>query len=120
MSFQTGYRRLEVEDVGGVTVVTFRFRQILSEAAVQALSQHLQRLVAGSDRRLLLNFSNVERLSSAVLGSVVALNRAVRQAGGKLALCGLRQDLFYLFTITRLDRQLDLYASEGEALQDLL
>jgi anti-anti-sigma factor len=120
MSFQIGYRGLEVEDVGGVTVVTVRYRQILSEAAVQALSEQLLRLAAGSGRRLILNFGNVERLSSAVLGSVVALNRAVRRTGGRLVLCAVRPDLSHLFTITRLDRYLDLYPSEGEALQDLL
>jgi anti-anti-sigma factor len=120
MSLQTGYGGLEIEAVGGVTVVQFRDRQILSEAAVQALGQQLLGLAAGSDRQLLLNFGNVERLSSAVLGQVVALDRAVRRAGGRLALCGARPDLAHLLTITRLDRYLDLYPSEGEALQGLL
>jgi anti-sigma B factor antagonist len=120
MSLQTGYRGLEIEAVGGVTVVAFRRRQILSEAAVQELGQQLLGLATGSDCRLVLNFGGVERLSSAVLGQVVALERAVRRAGGRLALCGVRPDLSHLFTITRLDRYLDLYPSEGEALQDLL
>jgi len=120
MSLQLEYKGLLTETVGGVTVVTFRQRQILSEAAVQALGQQLLGLAAGSGRRLLLNFGNVERLSSAVLGQVVALGRAVRRDGGRLALCGLRPDLSQLFTITLLDRNLDLYPSEGEALQDFL
>jgi anti-anti-sigma factor len=120
MSRQTGHGGLEIEAVGGVTVVQFRARQIVSEAAVQALGEQLLSLAAGSDRQLLLNFGNVERLSSAVLGSVVALDRAVRRAGGRLALCGLRPDLAHLLTTTRLDRHLAIYPSEGEALQDLL
>jgi anti-sigma B factor antagonist len=121
MSLQTAYKGLEVEAVGGVTVVHFRDRQILSEAAVQALGQQLLGLAAGPGRRkLVLNFGNVERLSSAVLGQVVALDRAVRRAGGRLALCGARPDLSHLLAITRLDRHLDLYPSEGDALQDLL
>jgi anti-anti-sigma factor len=120
MSWQRGYRGLEIEAVGGVTLVTIRQRQILNEAAVQALGQQLLDLANGSGRRLVLNFGNVERLSSAVLGQVVALGRAVRRDGGRLVLCGVRPDLSPLFTITRLDRSLELYPSEGEALQDLL
>jgi anti-anti-sigma factor len=121
MSLQTRYGGLETEAVGGVTVVTFRDRQILSEAAVQALGQQLLGLAAGSGRRrLVLNFGNVRQLSSAVLGQVVALDRAVRQAGGRLSLCGVRPDLAHLLKVTRLDRYLDLYPSEGEALQSLL
>jgi len=120
MSWQTGYGGLEIEAVGGVTVVQFRARQIVSEAAVQALGQQLLSLAAGSDRQLLLNFGNVERLSSAVLGSVVALERAVRRAGGRLALCGVRPDLAYILAVTRLDQHLELYPSEEDALQSLL
>jgi anti-sigma B factor antagonist len=55
-----------------------------------------------------------------VLGSVVALHRAVRRAGGRLALCGVRPELAHLLTSTRLDKYLDIYPSEEEALQDLL
>jgi anti-sigma B factor antagonist len=121
MSLQTKYGGLETEAVGGVTVVTFRDRQLLSEATVQALGRQLLGLAAGSGRRrLVLNFGNVERLSSAVLGQVVALDRAVRRVGGRLALCGVRPDLSHLLTVTRLDRYLDLYPSEEEALQALL
>src|SRR5215468_9218365 len=110
MSLPTGYGRLEIETVGGVTVVKFKDRQILSEAAVQALGQQLRDLVERAGRRqLVLNFGNVERLSSAVLGQVVALERVVRRAGGRLALCGVRSDLSHLLTVTRLDKYLNLY-----------
>src|SRR5262249_5296725 len=121
MTLQTGYGRLEIEAVAGVTLVKFRDCHILSEAAVQALGQQLMGLAAGSGRRpLVLNFGNVERLSNALAGQVAALERAVRRAGGKLALCGVRRDLFHLLTVTRLDRRLDVYPGEWEALQDLL
>ena len=121
MSLHTGHGGLEIEAVGGVTVVKFRDREILSDEAVQALGQQLLGLAAGSGPcQLLLDFGNVERLSSAVLGQVVALERAVRRAGGKPVLCGVRPDLADVLIITRLDKYLDLYPSEEEALQSLL
>lgn len=121
MPLPTRRGELEIESVGGVTVVHFLHRRILTAAAVETLGEQLRSLVERSGRRqLVLNFGNVERLSSAVLGQVVALDRAVRQAGGRLALCGVRPDLSHFLTIIRLDRYLDLYPSEGEALQSLL
>ncbi len=68
----------------------------LSEEGAVAGAKVRAIMAAGSGRRLLLNFGNVERLSSAVLGQVVALGRAVRRDGGRLALCGLRPDLSQL------------------------
>jgi anti-anti-sigma factor len=121
MSWQTRYGGLEIEAVGRVTVVTLRYGQVLSGWAVEALGQQLGGLVAGlGGRHLVLNFGNVERLSSAVLAHVVALDREVRRAGGRLALCGLRPELADLLRITGLDRYLELYPSEGEAWQSLL
>jgi len=81
----------------------------------------LQGLAAGSGPcQLLLDFGNVERLSSAVLGQVVALERAVRRAGGKMVVCGVRPDLSDVLIITRLAKYLDLYHREEEGLQSLL
>jgi anti-sigma B factor antagonist len=121
MSLQTRHGGLEIESVGRVTVVKFLHRRILTEALVETLGRQLLGLVEDSSRcHLVLNFGNVERLSSALLGKVVALERAVRGAGGRLAVCKVRPELNHLLKLTRLDKYMDLYASEWEALQDLL
>jgi anti-anti-sigma factor len=67
-----------------------------------------------------INFGNVERLSSAMLGKVVALERAARRAGGVVAICEIQPELKHLLKLTRLDKYMHVYDSEGKALQDLL
>ena len=65
-------RRLEVEDIGDVTVVNFVDRRILDEQNIQVIGEQLFSLVDELGRRkVLLNFKNVEFLSSAALGKRV-------------------------------------------------
>ena len=67
-------RRLEVEDIGDVTVVSFTDRKILDEQNIQIIGEQLFSLVDEEGwRKILLNFGNVEYLSSAALGKFITL-----------------------------------------------
>jgi anti-sigma B factor antagonist len=52
---------------------------------------------------LLLNFENVSYLSSAALTELIRIRETVRKNGGALRLCGLSQDIYKVFEITKLD-----------------
>ena len=76
--------------VGDVTVVNFLDRRILDEQSVQAIGEQLFSLVDELGRKqLLLDFGNVESLSSPVLGIIATLNKKVTAAGGRLLACNL-------------------------------
>ena len=63
------HRRLQLSQVGDVSVIRFVDRKILDEANIQELGQELFQLIEEEKRQnLLLNFSSVEFLSSAALG----------------------------------------------------
>ena len=86
MSQQPRRRRLEVEDIGDIAVVNFVDKKILDEQNIQMIGDDLFRLVDELGRRkILLNFGNVEFLSSAALGKLITLHRKLqavqRQAG---------------------------------------
>jgi anti-sigma B factor antagonist len=111
-------RRLEVEDIGDVTVVSFTDKKILDEQNIQVIGEQLFGLVDDSGRtKLLLNFSNVEYMSSAALGKLITLNKKVQAAGGKLVLCNIIPQIREVFEITRLDKVLVIRGDEQEALQ---
>src|SRR5580765_4746509 len=96
-------QRITFEDVGDVTVVRFVDRKILDEQNIQAIGDDLFRLVDELGRRkILLNFSNVEFLSSAALGKLITLNRKVQAVRGKLVLCGISKEIKEVFEITKL------------------
>src|SRR3954452_4006099 len=87
-------RRLVVEDIGDITVVNFVDKKILDEQNIQMIGDDLFRLVDELGRRkLLLNFANVEFMSSAALGKLIRLHQRLNQVGGKLILCGISKSI---------------------------
>src|SRR6266581_5234347 len=117
-SSQPKRRRLEVEDIGDVTVVSFTDKKILDEQNIQVIGEQLFSLVDELGRRkLLLNFGNVEYLSSAALGKFITLNKKVQAAGGRLILCNIDPQIREVFEITKLDKLFVIKGDEQEALQ---
>src|ERR1700674_2008854 len=105
MSAQPRRRGLEVEGIGDVPVVNFTDKKILDEQNIQIIGEQLFSLVDDLGRRkLLLNFSNVEYLSSAALGKFITLNKKVNAAGGRLILCNIDPQIYEVFEITKLNK----------------
>jgi len=112
------HRRVEVSEVGDVTVVRFVDRKVLDTANIQELSDELFALVEKDNRKsLLLNFSRVEFLSSAALNKLILLDRSVKKHGGRLRLCCLRPEIREVFEITRLDQMFEIGDDEAESLK---
>jgi anti-sigma B factor antagonist len=111
-------RRLEVEDIGDVTVVNFIDRKILDEQNIQKIGEDLFSLVDELGRKkILLNFGNVEYLSSAALGKFISLNKKVQMASGKLVLCNIDPQIYEVFEITKLNKLFNMQKDEQSALQ---
>src|SRR5260370_3300332 len=103
MSSPPRRRRLEVEDIGDVTGVNFTDRKILDEQNIQVIGEQLFSLVDEAGRKkILLNFGNVEYLSSAALGKLITLNKKLQAAGGKLILLNIEPQIYEVFEITHL------------------
>lgn len=118
MSSPARRRRLEVEEIGDVTVVNFVDRKILDEQNIQIIGEQLFSLVDEDGRRkILLNFGNVEYLSSAALGKLITLNKKLQQAQGKLILCNIDPQIHEVFEITKLDKFFKIAKEEQQALQ---
>ena len=112
-----GNRRLELSEVGDVTVVRFADRKILDEASIQELGAELFRLVEEDHRKkILLNFTNVDFLSSAALGKLITLDRKVKANSGKLKLSNIRPEIYEVFAITKLNKLFDIKDDEAAAL----
>src|SRR5262249_33573476 len=75
MKSQLVRRRLELEDIGEVTVASFTDRKLLDEQSLQDISEQLVCLVDELGRKkLLLNFGNIQDISSLALGMLLRLN----------------------------------------------
>jgi anti-sigma B factor antagonist len=122
MSTQPRQRRLNKEHIDDVTVINFVDKKILDEQNIQMIGDQLSTLVEEENtqrdcKKFLLNFGNVEYLSSAALGKLIALNKKIKGLGGRLMLCNIHPDIREVFEITRLSTFITIQEDEQAALQ---
>ena len=110
-------QRITVEDVGDVAVVQFVDKKILDEQNIQLIGDDLFKLIDELGRRkLLLNFSNVDFMSSAALGKLIRLDQRMKAVGGKVIMCGISKDIMQVFVLTKLDKILKIVKDEQTGL----
>jgi anti-sigma B factor antagonist len=113
----SAYQRLEVKEVGDVSVVYFRDQKIIEDLRIQELGQELFQLVETEKRKkLLLNFASVDFLSSAALGKLITLDKKVKANSGAMKFCNIRPEIYEVFAITRLNRLFDIKKDEADGL----
>lgn len=120
MSVELPTDLLEVASPEGVTVVRFKRRTILDPASIEAVGERLAELTGeGEGRRIALDFSRVESLTSGMLGKFLALHQSVERTGGKLVFCGVGPFLKQIFTICNIPETIPILADEAEAVRAL-
>lgn len=92
-----------------VTIATFNDLTILDEQQIRDLEAELLSIVANNgEKRLILDFANVQFMSSAFLGLLVKVHKRAIEAGGELQLYNLDSKIYKIFEITRLTKILDI------------
>jgi anti-sigma B factor antagonist len=113
-------QRLRVEQVADVSVVYFLDKRILDEPTIQVIAEQLSSLVdQGGRRKLLLNFTNVEYLSSAALGKLINLHNKLHAQQGQLAMCNIFPQILEVFAVTKFDKIFKVFPDEEAAMAGL-
>jgi anti-sigma B factor antagonist len=108
---------LAFESHGRITVGTVESASVLDALNVAEFGQAVLSFVERQrDLQLLLDFSNVNYLSSAVLTELLRIKEAAEKGGGTMRLCGLNDDIRKVFTITNLDKVLVLYGDTEDGI----
>jgi anti-sigma B factor antagonist len=109
---------MTAEQIGDVTVVKMTTPSILDEQVVQAIGRQLFDLAERAERcRLVIDFGPVERVTSILIGKLIALHKKIQGEGGRLVLCSIKPKLFEIFEILHLHSLFNICANEEEALQ---
>jgi len=107
---------VEVSREGDISVVRFADRKILEEIPIAEIGERLTSLAdSEAGVKMLLDFENVEHLSSAVLSMLINLNKRVGEQGGQLKLANIRPQIYEVFKITRLNEVFDIHESTAKA-----
>ena len=100
-----------------IRIVEFTNNRILDEANIADIGSTLGALIEeGDNPRLLLDFNNVDHLSSAALGMLINANNKVRERSGQLRLTNIKPQILEVFVITKLNKLFRIFPSRAEAL----
>ncbi|MCC9599053.1 STAS domain-containing protein [Stieleria sp. JC731] len=78
------------------------------------IEEHLTAALENPFRRVIVDLSNVQWISSAGLNELIHLQSMIRSSGTELQLLGLCETVRDVFRITRLERFFDVERSEWE------
>jgi anti-sigma B factor antagonist len=111
--------RISVYYAQNATIVTLTDEKLLEDDDIKALEESIMPLVDDSQVNLVIDFSNVQFLSSAVLGLLIRISKKISENKGRLKFCSINSKIFDIFKITRLDEIFEIYDDAKKALQSL-
>lgn len=119
MSETTDYKYIRTEKRDGATIVHFNEGRLLDETLIRDIGKELITLAERDEPKIILKFSNVEFLASAMLGKLITLQRRVQQNNGALGFCSIPADTYEVFRISKLDNYFNVFPDEEKALEAL-
>ncbi len=107
---------LDITTREDIWIVLFRQSSIGSMGEIEKIADILRALVCKQHpAKMIIDFSNVRFFSSQMLGLLVDLWRRMKEAGGKLLICGINPQLIRVFRITHLDKLFEFYENSAAA-----
>jgi anti-anti-sigma factor len=109
--------KIDVAEVKGVAVARLLPRVIVADDEIRAIGNELGDLIDSGKNRIALNFGNVERLSSQVIGEVLRVYRRCTEDGGMLKICKVNPQVAAIFAMTNLERHVEVFLDEKPAVE---
>jgi anti-sigma B factor antagonist len=83
------------------------------------LKSHVSKLLTEGHRNVVLNLAQVETLDSFGIAVLISLLKLCKEIKGNLTLYGLNEQVSRLMEITHMDRVLEIWESEGQAISQV-
>ncbi|MBN1437546.1 MAG: STAS domain-containing protein [Sedimentisphaerales bacterium] len=110
--------RIEVTREGSITIVDLLDEEVLEEHIIADIAESLFGVIEDEKPvKMVLSFARVKHMSSAALGMLIRLNKHTEETGGCLKLCDIREALYQVFLITKLNKLFDIYDNEDTAVK---
>jgi anti-sigma B factor antagonist len=108
--------QLNTRQVNDVTVIDVSGRITLGEGT-SVMRDAMRDLIAGGNRKILLNLGEVAYIDSSGFGELVSTYTSLTKAGGTLKLVGLTERVKTLMRMTNLDTVFEAHEDEARALR---
>lgn len=111
---------LNVRKVGSAVVLEFARTDLTDGVLIRSLGDEIYQVIKPiSNPSVIVDMGQVERLSSATLGMLVALRKVIDNMDGRMRVANVTADLQAIFKMTRLDVTLHLHESIDAAVESL-
>lgn len=112
--------KISVDYGENATIVTLADEKILEEEDIRAVQESIMSVIEQAGRiNLVLDFRNVQFLSSAVLGFLIRISKKIYEHDGQLKLCNISPKIHEIFKITRLTKIFDIHEDVESAIEGL-
>ena len=113
-------RYFKLTEQAGIAIVTFAMSHISDEDNIEELGHDLFALVDQHDcKKIVLNMSNVEYVTSSVIGKIITLHRKLHRCEGQLIISNLSPGVHDVLHASRLLGYFLVVANEAEAVTKL-
>jgi anti-anti-sigma factor len=114
----TSAPNLAVHTIADARVIEFSRADLTDAALIKTIGDEIYHLVKGTSQpKLVIDFQKVERLSSATLGMLIALDKVISKQSGQLRIANVSEGVFDVFKLTRLDSVLRICDSTQDAVE---
>lgn len=97
------FRHISVANRGSVLVLTIEITRVGSYELAEAMGAELVEAISGKvNPQVVVDLGKVTYMSSVGYGPLISLRGCIREAGGRLILCGLAGVVKEMFETTRL------------------
>lgn len=108
---------LIVQRQSDVIIIEFMESRILDQLMIDQIKNEILQIVEDAGHpKIIIGFDNVKYISSAVLGMLMTVNKAVAKHKGELRLAAIDKSLMEVFKLTRLDKILKIYKNTTAAM----
>jgi anti-sigma B factor antagonist len=113
------FKHITIFEFAGLAVVEFVNSQLMfANETVKEVGSELSRVITErGHNKIVLDFRNVQYLSSTMLGRLVKLQQEVQQAKGQLKICGLGPVLKDSFRIAHFEQIFDIHDNVESAVR---
>lgn len=108
--------QISIRESDDVTILDLRGRSTVDGGESELLDRHLQKLIAGGARNLLLNLADLTQVDSSGLGVIVGTCASLRRQGGDLRVLRPTGLVLEVFKVLRLLEAIPSFEDEAQAL----
>lgn len=109
----------EIERTNNRAIATFAQKEVTTPQMQEVMVELMEIMRNDNVQYFVLDMSAVEFISSGCLGSLVEFSQDLTHVRGKIVLANCRDNVAFLFKVTRLDSIFPIYDDLDEAIEAL-